>query len=114
MDLNLIGSKKQDEGEYPFEFFETISYAFGLSGYDESVEYSPKLSLLKQGILDNPSAPLLLVNGIHDSIYPIEDNYLLFEHGDPKCARFYDVGHMGVIRDTFQTILKWIYKELNI
>jgi esterase FrsA len=106
--------KKQNKGEYPFEFFETISYAFGLSGYNEWVEYAPKLSLLKQGILDKPSTSLLLVNGIHDSIYPIEDSYILFEHGNPKCARFYDTGHMGVTRDTFQTILNWIYKELNI
>ncbi|MGO9388127.1 MAG: alpha/beta hydrolase family protein [Methanobacterium sp.] len=106
--------KKQERGEYPFELFETISYAFGLSGYDEWVEYAPKLSLLKQGILDKPSAPLLLVNGIHDSVITIKDYYLLFEHSNPKCARFYDAGHMGFTRDTFQTIMNWVYKELKI
>jgi len=106
--------KKQGRGEYPFEFFETVSYAFGLSGYDEWVEYAPKLSLLKQGIIDKPSAPLLLVNGIHDSVIPIKDCHLLFEHGNPKCGRFYDAGHMGFTRDTFQTIMNWIYGELKI
>ena len=104
---------QQDRGEYPFEFFETISYAFGLSGYEEWVAYAPKLSLLKQGILDKPSAPLLLVNGIRDSVFPIKDYYLLLEHGSPKCARFYDAGHMGFTRDTFDTIMNWIYANIG-
>ena len=105
--------EKQDRGEYPFEFFETITYAFGLSGYKEWVAYAPKLSLLRQGILDTPSAPLLLVNGIHDSVFPIKDYYLLLEHGSPKCARFYDAGHMGFTRDTFDTVMNWIYEKLR-
>jgi pimeloyl-ACP methyl ester carboxylesterase len=104
---------KQERGEYPFEFFETIAYAFGLSSYEEWVEYAPKLSLLKQGILDKPSAPLLLVNGIHDSVFPITDYYLLLEHGSPKCARFYEAGHMGFTRDTFETIMDWIFEKLS-
>jgi pimeloyl-ACP methyl ester carboxylesterase len=105
--------EQQERGEYPFEFFETISYAFGLTGYDEWVQYAPKLSLLRQGILDKPSAPLLLVNGIHDSVFPIKDYYLLLEHGSPKCARFYEAGHMGFTRDTFETIMNWIYEKLS-
>jgi len=103
---------QQETGEYPFEFFETISYAFGLSGYEEWVAYAPKLSLLRQGILDKPSASLLLVNGIHDSVFPIKDYYLLLEHGSPKCARFYDARHMGFTKDTFDTIMNWIYKNI--
>lgn len=105
--------QKQERGEYPFELFDTLAYAFGLSNYEEWVQYAPKLSLLKQGILDKPNAPILLVNGIHDSVFPIADYYLLFEHGSPKCARFYDAGHMGFTRDTFDTILNWIYEKLS-
>ncbi len=105
--------RKQERGEYAFELFETLAYAFGMSTYEEWVEYAPKLSLLNQGILDRPSAPLLLVNGIHDSVFPIKDYYLLLEHGSPKCARFYDAGHMGFTKDTFETILNWIYEKLN-
>jgi esterase FrsA len=104
---------EQEKGEYPFELFETLAYAFGISTYDEWVKYAPKLSLLKQGILDRPSAPLLLVNGIHDSVFPIRDYYLLLEHGSPKCARFYDAGHMGFTKDTFETILNWICEKLS-
>jgi esterase FrsA len=106
--------QKQERGEYPFEFFETIAYAFGLSNREEWVQYASKLSLLKQGILDKPSAPLLLINGIHDSVFPIADYYLLLEHGSPKCARFFEAGHMGFTRDTFETILNWIYEKLSL
>ena len=105
---------KQERGEYPFEFFETVSYAFDLSSYEEWVEYAPKLSLLRQGILDKTSAPLLLVNGLYDSVIPIKDCYLLFEHGSPKCARFFDAGHMGFGKDTFEIIMNWISNKLNI
>jgi len=105
--------KVQKGGEYPFEFFETIAFAFGLSTYEEWAGYAPKLSLLAQGILDGPCAPLLLVNGIHDSVFPIKDYYLLLEHGSPKSARFYDAGHMGFTRDTFQTIMTWIAAHLK-
>jgi hypothetical protein len=103
---------KQDKGEYPFQFFETIAFAFGLSTYEEWAKYAPRLSLLKQGILDNPCAPLLLVNGIHDSVFPIEDYYLLLQHGSPKSARFYDAGHMGFTRGTEETILSWLTQRL--
>ncbi len=105
---------RQERGEYPFEFFETICYAFGKSGYEEWVDYAPRLSLLRQGMLDRPSAPLLLVNGIHDSVFPIQDYYLLLEHGSPKCARFFEAGHMGFTRDTFPTIMGWIHDRVGL
>jgi len=103
----------QEKGEYPFQFFETIAFAFGLSTYEEWVKYAPKLSLLRQGILDGSCAPLLLVNGIHDTVFPIKDYYLLLEHGSPKSARFYDAGHMGFTRDTFGSIMSWIGDRLR-
>jgi hypothetical protein len=105
--------KKQERGEYPFEVFDTLAYAFGKSGYEEWVKYARKLSLVEQGIVDKPCAPLLLVNGVHDSVFPISDYYLLLEHGSPKCARFFEAGHMGFTRDTFDIILNWIYEKLK-
>lgn len=102
----------QERGEYAFEVFETLAFAFGKSGYGEWVQYAPKLSLLTQGILDNQSAPLLLINGKYDTLFPIKDYYLLLEHGSPKCARFYEAGHMGFTKDTLTTIMNWIYERL--
>ncbi len=93
--------------------YDTLAFAFGKSGYEEWIEYAPKLSLLNQGILDKPCAPLLLINGVHDSLFPIKDYYLLFEHGDPKCARFFEAGHMGFTRDTNRIVTEWIYEKLS-
>jgi hypothetical protein len=86
---------KSQRGEYPLELAETLASAFGLSTYDEWVDYSPKLSLLNQGVLDQPCAPLIILNGINDSVFPIEDMHLLLAHGNPKQARFFEGGHMG-------------------
>lgn len=99
-------------GEYPFELAESLAMAFGLSTYEEWVEQSPKLSLLDQGILDEPCASLLLVNGVKDSVFPITDMYLLLEHGSPKCARFFPVGHMGRTPQTEPMMARWVQREL--
>ena len=100
-------------GEYPFELAETLASAFGRATYDEWVAYAPKLSLLDQGILDQPCAPLLLVNGVHDSVFPIADMYLLLEHGSPKDARFSSGGHMGWLPDTQATMTRWMLDHLR-
>jgi hypothetical protein len=100
-------------GEYPFELAETLASAFGRATYAEWVEYSPRLSLLAQGWLDRPCAPLLLVNGVQDSIFPIADMYLLLEHGSPKDARFYPGAHMGAgSAGVEQTIAGWLQQRL--
>jgi esterase FrsA len=100
-------------GEYPFELAETLAYAFGRSTYEDWLEYSPRLSLLRQGILDRPCAPLLLVNGLSDSVFPIADMYLLLEYGDPKSARFFPGGHMGNTPQTIPTIIRWLHRHLG-
>jgi esterase FrsA len=103
---------RAQRGEYPFELAETLACAFGRSTYEEWVEYAPRLSLLRQGILDQPCAPLLLVNGIQDSVFPIEDLYLLLEHGSPKTARFIpNSGHMGAPH-AMPAILAWLKEQL--
>jgi len=90
-----------------------LAHAFGLETFEEWVQYAPRLSLLKQGILDQPCAKLLLVNGIHDSVFPIQDYYLVLEHGGPKTARFFDAPHMGYMRDTRRLVLDRISERLG-
>jgi esterase FrsA len=88
--------EQAQDGEYPFELAETLAAAFGGESYEDWVARAPALSLLEQGILDQPSAPLLLVNGLEDSVFPIQDMYLLLERGSPKTARFFSgYSHMG-------------------
>jgi esterase FrsA len=100
-------------GEYPFELAETLASAFGRKTATEWVDYAPRLSLLEQGMLERPSAPLLCVNGVDDSIFPIEDMYLLLRHGGAKSARFFPGGHMGYDPNLFPTIVTWIKRELS-
>lgn len=99
-------------GEYPFELAETLACAFGRTTYDEWVAYAPKLSLLDMGILDQPCAPLLLFNGVHDTIFPIQDMYLLLEHGNPKYARFTNAGHMGYTPETVPILIAFLRAHL--
>jgi pimeloyl-ACP methyl ester carboxylesterase len=99
-------------GEYPFELAETLAQAFDGETYENWVTLAPRLSLLDQGVLDRPCAPLLLVNGAHDTVFPIQDMYLLLEHGTPKSARFYaDAGHMGGDAAA-SVILDWLVRHL--
>jgi hypothetical protein len=103
---------KAQRGEYPFELAETLACAFGRSTAEEWIDYAPKLSLLDQGVLDKPCAPLLCVNGIQDSVFPIADMHLLLEHGNPKAARFYAGGHMGG-GDSQAVIVQWLKQQLS-
>ncbi len=103
---------KAQRGEYPFELAETLAYAFGRSSAEEWIEYSPRLSLLDQGVLAGRCAPLLCVNGINDSVFPIADMFLLLEHGDPKTARFFPGGHMGG-GGAQPVILAWLKENLR-
>jgi dienelactone hydrolase len=80
----------------PASLFEARSQALGVKTLDEFLKAAPKLSLVAQGLIDQPSAPILGVNGKLDDQAPVEDIYLLMEHGTPKEARIYPLGgHMG-------------------
>jgi esterase FrsA len=106
--------EQAQHGEYPFELAETLACAFGGSGFDYWVENAPKFSLLAQGVLDQPCAPMLCINGAHDSVFPIADQYLLLEHGSPKAMRIYDAGHMGHTARTMADMLAWTEATLKL
>jgi pimeloyl-ACP methyl ester carboxylesterase len=67
--------------------------AVGVKTIDEFLEAVAPLSLKTMGMLDKASAPLLGINGKLDDQAPVEDIYLLLEHGNPKSARIYPEGH---------------------
>jgi dienelactone hydrolase len=82
--------------EYLYDYLEAKCAMFGANDLDELVERASTYSLLDAGLLDRPSAPMLLVNGARDSQIPIVDLYLLLEHGDAKEAWVNPHGgHMG-------------------
>ncbi|KAI1391841.1 alpha/beta-hydrolase [Hypoxylon trugodes] len=89
---------KADGHEYPFQLTPALAmkhgYGTDVKTYLEDAQR--RFSLLETGILAQPSTRLLLVNGTHDGLMPIEDSMLLFEYGSPKEARFFTGAlHMG-------------------
>lgn len=47
---------------------------------DEHYVYASDPITLSQGVLERSCSPLLLVNGIQDSVFPLEDDCLLLQH----------------------------------
>lgn len=83
-------------GEYLYDYLQAKCAMHGASGLDDLLARARPFSLLERGLLDQPSAPMLLVNGARDSQIPIADLYLLLEHGDAKEAWVNPQGgHMG-------------------
>ena len=82
--------------EYLFDLYAARATVYGTKTMDEFLAYGPRLSLVARGLIDKPSAPMLLVNGERDTQQPIADLYLLMKHGDPKEVWVNpEGGHMG-------------------
>jgi esterase FrsA len=102
----------------PGSLLEARGRAMGTTTLAEFLAAVPALSLLDRGLLDRPSAPILGVNGKLDDQAPVEDIYLLMEHGSPKEARIYPQGrHMGrtpgMGEDEIRTmIVTWLKEKL--
>ena len=80
----------------PASLLDARSYIFGVKSLEEVLKIAPSLSLVTQGLIDQPCAPLLCINGKEDDQHPISDLYLLAEHGSPKDLRIIaGAGHMG-------------------
>jgi esterase FrsA len=103
--------KSRNAATYLMDLMAARAALFGGSTFEEYVARCPELSLLDQGLLDQPSAPLLLVNGRNDLQNATGDIYLSLEHGDPKTARIFPGGHMGE-GPTVPTIGDWLAERL--
>jgi fermentation-respiration switch protein FrsA (DUF1100 family) len=103
----------------PASLLDARSYIFGAKTLDEVLKIAPSLSLVTQEIIDQPCAPLLCINGKLDDQHPVEDIYLLLEHGSPKDVRIIaDAGHMGrkpgQSNDEVQRIVTtWLKRKLS-
>jgi hypothetical protein len=99
---------------YLMELVETRSRMLGAANDEEYMAAFEQLSLLDQGLLDQPCAPLLLVNGKEDRQCPIEDIHLLIEYGSPKSVRLFPGGHMGHTPRTVPTIIEWLAAQAGV
>ena len=94
----------------------------GVHTLDEMGDYLPKMSLVHQGLLGKPMAPMLILAGVLDTQVPIEDEYLLLSKGDvPKEAWINPHGghlgrQVGVWPDPRifkEVIIPWLVKTLQ-
>ena len=94
----------------------------GVHSLDEMGESLPKISLVHQGLLGKPMAPMLILAGTLDTQVPIEDEYLLLSKGDvPKEAWINPRGghlgrQVGVWPDPRifkEVIIPWLVKVLE-
>jgi esterase FrsA len=101
-----------ERGEYPVGFasaFQTITRSADAT---ELTARFSELSLLESGLLEQQSAPLLLVNGRHDRTIDPRDMELLLMTGSPKAARFFAAGHMGFTPQTVPTMIEWLRSRI--
>jgi hypothetical protein len=90
---SLIGNR-----EYLFDQIPALMAIFdNVTTIDQMAEVLPKMSLVKQGLLGKPMAPMLILAGVLDTQVPISDIYLLMDKGDvPKTAWINPQGgHLG-------------------
>ena len=99
-DADWIGA--QNQMEYPFALAEALAYKFGYRDTDYAAAVARyaadgrKFSLVNSGIVGKPSCKLLVINGMEDSIFPIEDSLIVATQGDKKdLVSRGDRGHMG-------------------
>jgi esterase FrsA len=90
---SLIGNR-----EYLFDQVPALMAIFDhVKTVDEMAEVLPRMSLVNQGLLGKPMAPMLILAGVKDTQVPISDIYLLLSQGDvPKTAWINPMGgHLG-------------------
>jgi esterase FrsA len=115
---SLIGNR-----EYLFDQVPALMAIFdNVKTVDEMAVVLPKMSLVKQGLLGKPMAPMLILAGVLDTQVPISDIYLLLDKGDvPKTAWINPQGgHLGrqvkVWPDPVifkQVIIPWLVRTLE-
>ena len=103
----------------PASLLDARSYIFGVKTLEETLKIAPTLSLVTQGWIDQPCAPLLCINGKEDDQHPISDLYLLAEHGSPKELRIMaGAGHMGRKKgqsndEVVNIVTQWLKAKLS-
>jgi esterase FrsA len=116
---SLVGNR-----EYLFDQVPALMNILdGVNSLDEMAAFLPKMSLVDQGLLGKPMAPMLIIAGVLDTQVPISDIYMLLSNGDvPKDAWINPKGgHLGrqvkVWPDPVifkQVIIPWLLRTLEV
>jgi esterase FrsA len=104
--------------EFLFDYAQSRLHMLGVSSVDEAYDVMPSLSLMKDGLIDKPTPPMLLIGGFRDSQVPFADLELLLQHGSPKHAWINPTGMtMGrsvTVKDDWileHVILPWVRQQ---
>ena len=116
---SLLGNR-----EYLFDQIPALMAIFdGVNNIDQLEDVFPKMSLVQQGFLGKPMAPMLVLAGVLDTQVPISDIYLLLSKGDvPKDAWINPQGgHLGRQKKVWpdpiifkQVIIPWLLRALDV
>lgn len=77
----------QNQMEYPFALSDALAHKFGYRDADPAAARAryaatgATFSLVSSGVLQTPGCRLLVINGMEDSIFPIEDSVLVAATG---------------------------------
>ncbi len=106
--------------EYLFDLFAARAGVYGATDLEQFLAYGPRMSLKTTGLLDKPSASMLLVNGEKDSQVPIEDLYVMLRTGSVKEAWVNpNGGHIGRgpgwpdTRIFAEVVVPWLARSLK-
>ena len=118
----FVLSHLQGNREYLFDQAPAMMSIFdNVNTIDELVEVFPKMSLITQGLLGKPTAPMLIMAGVLDTQVPISDTYRLLSAGDvPKTGWINPHGgHLGRQKGVWpdpvmfkEVIVPWIVHAL--
>jgi esterase FrsA len=104
--------------EYLMDFAQSRLYILGQPSVEAMLDFMPSMSL--KPLLNQPTPPMLVIGGVHDTQNPFSDIQLLLQSGSPKYAWINpDGGHMGRSKDwnnakiLDQITMPWIIDRLN-
>lgn len=104
--------------EFLFDYVPSRLHMLGVSSVAQAYKFMPTLSLKSEGLLDKPTAPMLVIGGYLDSQVPFSDTELLLTHGSPKYAWINPTGQtMGrsvTVKDQwiFDTVIvPWVKQQ---
>jgi esterase FrsA len=114
---SLLGNR-----EYLFDQVPALMSVFeAVKTIDDLAAMFPRMSLVKQGVIDKPATPMHIIAGVLDTQVPISDIYLLLDSGQtPKDAWINPQGghlgrQVGVWPDPVmfkQVVIPWLVDEL--
>jgi acetyl esterase/lipase len=80
----------QNQMEYPFALSDALAHKFGYRDQDPAAAVARyaaearRFSLADSGVLGTPTCKLLVINGMEDSIFPVEDSIIAATQGGSK------------------------------